>query len=118
MSRTRARLTVRSHSVGKFERRITGAYQSACQPATCHAGAGNGNVPADGRRGASRPPRRRSSWIGASARMAILFRSTPAATDRWRPLLGVLLPEHEIRYWPEIGDTAAIEYALVWQPEP
>ena len=49
--------------------------------------------------------------------MAILFRSTPAATGRWRPLLGELLSEHEIRYWPEIGDKAAIEYALVWQPE-
>ena len=50
--------------------------------------------------------------------MAILFRSTPAATARWRPLLGRLMPEHEIRYWPEIGEKAAIEYALVWQPEP
>lgn len=50
--------------------------------------------------------------------MAILFRSTPAATARWRPLLGALLPQHEIRFWPEIGDKAAIEYALVWQPEP
>ena len=50
--------------------------------------------------------------------MAILFRSTPAATARWRPLLGALMPEHEIRYWPEIGDKAAIDYALVWQPEP
>src|SRR5438105_2215376 len=50
--------------------------------------------------------------------MAILFRSTPAATARWRPLLARLLPDHEIRYWPKIGDRAAIEYALVWQPEP
>jgi glyoxylate/hydroxypyruvate reductase A len=50
--------------------------------------------------------------------MAILFRSTPAATARWRPLLARLMPEHEIRYWPEIGDKTAIEYALVWQPEP
>lgn len=50
--------------------------------------------------------------------MAILFRSTPAATARWRGLLADLLPEHEIRYWPDIGDKAAIEYALVWQPEP
>jgi glyoxylate/hydroxypyruvate reductase A len=50
--------------------------------------------------------------------MAILFRSSPAATARWRPLLATLLPEHEIRYWPEIGDRTAIEYALVWQPEP
>src|SRR5216683_5528753 len=50
--------------------------------------------------------------------MAILFRSTPAATERWRPLLGALMPEQEIRYWPDIGDKAAIDYALVWQPEP
>src|SRR4051812_22586617 len=50
--------------------------------------------------------------------MAILFRSTPAATLRWRPLLADLLPEHEIRYWPEIGDRNSIEYALVWHPEP
>jgi glyoxylate/hydroxypyruvate reductase len=50
--------------------------------------------------------------------MAVLFRSTPGATVRWRPLLGALMPEHEIRYWPDIGDKAAIKYALVWQPEP
>ena len=50
--------------------------------------------------------------------MAILFRSTKAATARWRPLLAELLPEHEIRYWPEIGDPNAIDYALVWHPEP
>src|ERR1051325_3778066 len=50
--------------------------------------------------------------------MAILFRSTPAATARWRPLLANLLPKHEIRYWPEIGDRNSIEYALVWHPEP
>jgi glyoxylate/hydroxypyruvate reductase A len=50
--------------------------------------------------------------------MAILFRSTPAATARWRPLLGRLMPEQEIRCWPEIGDRASIDYALVWQPEP
>jgi glyoxylate/hydroxypyruvate reductase len=50
--------------------------------------------------------------------MAILFRSTPAATARWRPLLGRMMPQREVRYWPEIGDKRAIEYALVWQPEP
>jgi glyoxylate/hydroxypyruvate reductase A len=33
-------------------------------------------------------------------------------------LLARLMPEHEIRFWPEIGDPSAIEYALVWQPEP
>jgi glyoxylate/hydroxypyruvate reductase A len=50
--------------------------------------------------------------------MAILFRSTPAATERWRPLLRELLPEQEVRFWPDIGDPADIAYALVWQPEP
>ena len=50
--------------------------------------------------------------------MAILFRSTPAATARWRPLLAALLPEREVRFWPEIGEKAAIEYALVWHPPP
>jgi glyoxylate/hydroxypyruvate reductase A len=48
----------------------------------------------------------------------ILFRSTPAATARWRPLLARLMPGHEIRYWPEIGDRAEVDYALVWNPEP
>src|SRR5690242_13806734 len=60
-------------------------------------------------------------WCRASegrCAMAILFRSTSAATARWRPLLGALLPEHEIRFWPDVGDRASIEYALVWQPEP
>src|SRR3954467_9437173 len=50
--------------------------------------------------------------------MVILFRSTPAATARWRPLLADLLPGYEIRYWPEIGDRSSIHYALVWHPEP
>src|SRR5438552_8449486 len=50
--------------------------------------------------------------------MAILFRSTPAATARWRPLLRELMLEHEFRFWPEIGDPADIEYAMVWQPPP
>src|SRR5438094_6076064 len=50
--------------------------------------------------------------------MTILFRSSPGATARWRLLLAQLMPEHEIRYWPELGDKAAIDYALVWQPEP
>ena len=50
--------------------------------------------------------------------MAILFRSTPASEARWRPSLSRLMPEHEFRFWPEIGDRAAIDYALVWNPEP
>ena len=50
--------------------------------------------------------------------MAILFRSSPAATVRWRKLLGALLPDHEVRFFPEVGDRESVEYALVWQPPP
>jgi glyoxylate/hydroxypyruvate reductase len=50
--------------------------------------------------------------------MAILFKSTPAAIARWRPYLATAWPERDLRFWPEIGDKSAIEYALVWHPEP
>lgn len=50
--------------------------------------------------------------------MAILFRSSPGAERRWRPVLIRLMPEYEWRFWPEIGDRNAIEIALVWKPEP
>jgi glyoxylate/hydroxypyruvate reductase A len=50
--------------------------------------------------------------------MAILFKSTPVAQARWRPYLTAAWPQRDIRYWPEIGDKAAIDYALVWHPEP
>jgi glyoxylate/hydroxypyruvate reductase len=50
--------------------------------------------------------------------MAILFKSTPTAMARWRPHLAAALPGREIRVWPETGDKAAIDHALVWHPEP
>lgn len=50
--------------------------------------------------------------------MAILVCSTPTALARWRQLLPAAMPEREFRFWPELGDPAAIEFALVWQPEP
>ena len=50
--------------------------------------------------------------------MAIIFKSTPAATARWRPFLARAWPDRDLRFWPEIGDAAAIRYALVWHPEP
>lgn len=50
--------------------------------------------------------------------MAILFKTTAAALARWRPHLPAAFPDHDIRYWPEIGDKAAIDYALVWHPDP
>jgi glyoxylate/hydroxypyruvate reductase len=54
----------------------------------------------------------------AGAGMAILFKTTQAALARWRPHLAGGLPGHDIRLWPETGDKAAIDYALVWHPEP
>lgn len=50
--------------------------------------------------------------------MAILVSTTAAATARWRPVLMAAMPEREFRFWPELGDPAAIDCALVWQPQP
>ena len=50
--------------------------------------------------------------------MALLFRSSIDSEARWKPQLTCLMPELEVRIWPEIGDPAEIEYALVWRPEP
>ena len=50
--------------------------------------------------------------------MAILFKSTAVSRARWQPHLTAAWPQREMRYWPETGDKAAIDYALVWHPEP
>jgi len=50
--------------------------------------------------------------------MAILFKSTPAAQARWQPHLTAAWRQRELRFWPELGDRSAIDYALVWHPEP
>jgi glyoxylate/hydroxypyruvate reductase A len=50
--------------------------------------------------------------------MALLFRSSVDSEARWKPQLTRLMPELEMRVWPEVGDPAEIEYALVWRPEP
>jgi glyoxylate/hydroxypyruvate reductase A len=50
--------------------------------------------------------------------MALLFRSSVDSEARWKPQLTRLMPELEVRIWPDIGDPAAIDYALVWRPEP
>jgi glyoxylate/hydroxypyruvate reductase len=50
--------------------------------------------------------------------MALLFRSSVDSEARWKPQLARLMPELEIRLWPEIGDPRGIDYALVWRPEP
>src|SRR5438067_13858965 len=50
--------------------------------------------------------------------MALLFRSSVNSEARWKPHLARLMPELEVRIWPEVGDPAEIAYALVWRPEP
>jgi glyoxylate/hydroxypyruvate reductase A len=50
--------------------------------------------------------------------MALLFRSTVDSAARWRAQLTRLTRELEVRVWPEIGNPAEIEHALVWRPEP
>ena len=49
--------------------------------------------------------------------MALLFRSSVDSAARWRGELARLTAELDIRLWPDIGDPAQIEYALVWRPE-
>ena len=50
--------------------------------------------------------------------MALLFRSTVDSAARWRAQLTRLTEQLDIRVWPEIGNPAEIDYALVWRPEP
>ena len=50
--------------------------------------------------------------------MGLLFRSTVDSAARWQAQLTRLTQELDIRVWPEIGDPAEIDYALVWRPEP
>ncbi|HTZ38394.1 MAG TPA: glyoxylate/hydroxypyruvate reductase A [Stellaceae bacterium] len=52
------------------------------------------------------------------ADMAILVYTSAASAARWRPHLAAALPGRDIRFWPELGEPAAIEYAIVWRPEP
>jgi glyoxylate/hydroxypyruvate reductase len=49
--------------------------------------------------------------------VALLFRSSVDSEARWKPQLSRLMPEIEIRIWPEVGNAADIDYALVWHPE-
>lgn len=49
--------------------------------------------------------------------MALLFRSSVDSAARWREQLDRLMPGLAVRVWPDVGDPAEIEYALVWRPE-
>ena len=48
--------------------------------------------------------------------MALLFKSDFDRGDSWRRVLLELEPGLDLREWPEIGDPADIDYALVWKP--
>jgi glyoxylate/hydroxypyruvate reductase A len=50
--------------------------------------------------------------------MALLFSSTVDSAARWQAELARLAPDLKVRVWPDIGDPAEIDYALVWRPEP
>jgi glyoxylate/hydroxypyruvate reductase A len=50
--------------------------------------------------------------------MAILVRAGAKSLASWQPLLTAAMPGREFRFFPEVGDPAAIGCALVWQPEP
>lgn len=48
--------------------------------------------------------------------MALLFQSSVDSAADWSAELGRLLPGVEIRVWPNLGDPADIDIALVWRP--
>ena len=50
--------------------------------------------------------------------MALLFVSAADNADAWRSELAKRLPDLEFRVWPDAGNLADIDYALVWKPPP
>jgi glyoxylate/hydroxypyruvate reductase A len=61
---------------------------------------------------------------GAGARipvggiMALMFLSPDDPAEAWREALRAAIPDLDFRIWPEIGDAAEIDVALVWRPPP
>ncbi len=47
--------------------------------------------------------------------MALLFKSDIDRGESWRRALLEIEPGLDLREWPEVGDPADIEYALVWK---
>ncbi len=50
--------------------------------------------------------------------MALLFCSSVNSSARWKAQLALLSASIEVRVWPEIGNPADIDFALVWRPAP
>ncbi len=67
------------------------------------------------RAGVRRGARRRSVRLTA-VMPTLLFKSESDTGGVWRESLQELMPELELRLWPELGNAADIGYALVWSP--
>jgi len=50
--------------------------------------------------------------------MALMFLSADDPAEAWREALCGAIPELDFRIWPDVGDPAEIDVALVWQPPP
>jgi glyoxylate/hydroxypyruvate reductase A len=50
--------------------------------------------------------------------MVLLFLCPGVNPVGWSRELAALMPELELRIWPEVGDVTQIDAALVWQPPP
>lgn len=51
-----------------------------------------------------------------TAVMTVMFHSTLDDPTEWVPRLQALMPGEDIRVWPDIGDPAGVEVAVVWIP--
>lgn len=48
----------------------------------------------------------------------LLFYSESDRADWWQEMMAEHLPDVTFRVWPDVGDPADIDYALVWKPKP
>ncbi|SMF37271.1 glyoxylate/hydroxypyruvate reductase A [Tistlia consotensis] len=55
---------------------------------------------------------------GPAKRPVLLFMSDYDDPAEWAPALAEAWPELEVRVWPEIGEPAEVDFALVWKPAP
>jgi glyoxylate/hydroxypyruvate reductase A len=74
--------------------------------------------PGDSGPGDSGPEDSRPKGSGARGIMALMFLSFDDPADAWRAALLAAVPDLDFRIWPEVGDPAEIDLALVWQPPP
>jgi glyoxylate/hydroxypyruvate reductase len=50
--------------------------------------------------------------------VTILYRSDPERGRQWARIFAEQAPDLEFRMWPEVGDPAVVDYAVVWAPPP